>query len=90
MKFRLLTLGITLGAMALTGSAVAAPPESAQALTIAHSWKIEQDNLLRQFSRGLGIDFPDRSNVVASAGRHGGDAGRERGLKRANANLTGR
>ena len=84
MKFRLMTLGITLGAMALMGSAVAAPAESTQALTVAHSWTVEHDNLLRQFSCDLGVDLPDRSTVVASAGRHRADAGREHGLKHAN------
>ena len=90
MKFRLLTLGMTLGAMALAGGAVAAPAESTQALTIAHSWTVEHDNLLRQFSRGLGVELPDRGTVVAAAGGHRDDAGREHGLKRANEKPTRR
>ena len=62
MKLRLLTLGIALGAIALTGTAVAAPAQSAQALTIAHSWRIEHSNLLRQFSQGLGVDLSEQGS----------------------------
>jgi ABC-type glycerol-3-phosphate transport system substrate-binding protein len=62
MKLRLLTLGVALGAIALTGTAVAGPAQPAETLTIAHSWRIEHDNLLRQFSHGLGVDLSDRSS----------------------------
>jgi hypothetical protein len=60
MKFYLSTLGIALTviALGLTGIAVAAPADSAEPLTIAHSARIEHDNLLREFSQGLGVDLP--------------------------------
>ena len=51
-------LGIALGAiaLALAGTAYAAPAHSTAPVTIAHSWQIEHDNLLREFSQGLGVD----------------------------------
>ncbi|HWD21900.1 MAG TPA: hypothetical protein VG591_02095 [Burkholderiales bacterium] len=60
MKFYLSTLGIALTVMALglTGIAVAAPANSAEPLSIAHSSRIEHDNLLREFSQGLGVNLP--------------------------------
>ena len=90
MKFRLLTLGIAFGAIAVAGSAAAQSELSAKALTIGHSWRIEHDNLQRQFSQGLGVDWSDRSTLVASADRHQGERAREHGVKRANAKLSQR
>lgn len=51
-------LGIASGAiaLALTGPAFAAPAPSTAPVTVAHSWQIEHDNLLREFSQGLGVD----------------------------------
>jgi hypothetical protein len=40
-----------------TGAASAAPEQSAEAATIAHSWRIDHDNLLREFSHGLAVDL---------------------------------
>ncbi len=60
MKIYLSTFGIALAAIALvhTGIALAAPAGSAEPVTAAHSWRIEQGNLLREFSQGLGVTLP--------------------------------
>lgn len=90
MKLRLLTLGIAFGAIAVAGTAAATPEPSAETLTIGHSWRIEHDNLQRQFSQGLGVDLSDRSTLVASADRHRNERAREHGVKRANTKLSER
>ena len=55
MKFILWTLGITstVLALGLTSIAVAAPTDNAIAVT---QWDIAQENLVREFSQGLGVD----------------------------------
>jgi ABC-type glycerol-3-phosphate transport system substrate-binding protein len=59
MKFRALTLGIALSAISsgFAGSAAAGEQQPAEALTIAHSWRIAHEKLLREFSQGLGVDL---------------------------------
>jgi hypothetical protein len=51
-------LGIASGAiaLALTGTAFAAPADSTAPVTTAHSRQIEHYDLLREFSLGLGVD----------------------------------
>lgn len=44
--------------LALTGTVIAAPADTAEPLTIAHSARIEHDSLSRAFSQGLGVDLP--------------------------------
>jgi hypothetical protein len=83
MKRRLLTLGIALGAVALTSTAAAGPTQSAGTHTFAQSWTIEHEDLLRQFSRGLGVDLSNRDTVGASADHNPGHRTREPGVKRA-------
>ena len=53
--------------LALTGTVIAAPADAAGPLTIAHSSRIEHDNLLREFSQGLGVDLPGQRTLVAAA-----------------------
>jgi hypothetical protein len=66
MKFHVLTLGIAASviALGLTGIAVAAPAGNAPAVT---HWDIAQENLVREFSQGLGVDFPGANPVVLAA-----------------------
>ncbi len=66
MRFLLLTLGTTgtVIALGLTGIAMAAPAGNAPAVT---HWDIAQENLVREFSQGLGADIPGASFVMVSA-----------------------
>lgn len=52
--------------LALAGTVSAAPADAAGPLTIAHSSRIEQDNLWREFSQGLGVDLPVQRGPNAS------------------------
>ena len=56
MKFLLLTLGIAAStiALGLAGIAMAAPAADTVAVT---QWDIAQENLVREFSQGLGVDI---------------------------------
>ena len=69
MKPNRLTFSITLSVIAIgltsTASAVSTNPN--EPLTFAQSWRIEHDNLVRAFSRGLGIALPGDSTVVAAS-----------------------
>ncbi len=66
MKIHLSTLGLALGAVALmqTGIALGASPQSAEAPTSAHSSRIAHENLLREFSQGLGVGLADLSTAA--------------------------
>lgn len=57
MKFGIARIAFGIVAAALVGSATAASPEAAEPLTLAHSWSIERETLVRQFSVGLGVDL---------------------------------
>jgi hypothetical protein len=65
MKIYVAIIAIALGAivLSLTGTVLA----SNGPLTAAHSWRIEHDNLLREFSRGLGVDLQNDRTVLAAA-----------------------
>ena len=62
MKFYLLTLGIAASAIALglTGIAVAAPADKAPAVTYRD---IAHENLVREFSQGLGANLAGANPV---------------------------
>ena len=66
MKFRALTLGIALSAISsvFPGFAAAGEQQAAETLSIAHSWRIAHENLLREFSQGLGVDL-GQSRAIA-------------------------
>ena len=74
MRFLLLTLGTTgtVIALGLTGIAMAAPAGYAPAVT---HWDIAQENLVREFSQGLGADIRGPAFVIASANRDSATAG---------------
>jgi hypothetical protein len=65
MKFVTLTFGIagTVIALGLTGIAVAAPTENAVAVT---QWDISHENLVREFSQGLGADIAGANPVLVA------------------------
>lgn len=65
--FSILGIALAVIALGLTGIAFATPAHSAEPLTIAHSWRIEHDNLLREFSQGLGVDLAGRKTAAALA-----------------------
>ena len=44
--------------LALTGTVIAAPADSAEQVTSAHSARVEHDSLSRAFSQGLGVALP--------------------------------
>lgn len=69
MKFVTLTLGIagTVIALGLTGIAVAAPTENAVAVT---QWDISHENLVREFSQGLGADIDRPREQRAKKTKH--------------------
>lgn len=59
MKMYLASFTSVLAIVALgqAGAALPAAAQSTEPYTIAHSWRIEHDNLLRGFSQGLGVDL---------------------------------
>jgi len=65
MKILISRILLALVATSLAGAALAAPQPPTGRLTIAHSWSIEQEALLRQFSAGLGFDVAQRSDAIA-------------------------
>ena len=64
MQFGIARMSVGIVAAALVGSASAASPEVAAPLTIAHSWSIEHETLVRQFSVGLGVNLASHDDAA--------------------------